>query len=816
MPLAWAGLGCSLGLFWGAAHPVSWLAVALLSIALAGAYVLARSASLRVGGVALLLAGALVGVLRGGDGLLDGAGGLAAHHGDGVTITGTVVGTPEAIGTRVRLTLDVESVRTPDRRTPSGVDWPVDARAVVWVGRDIAPLPGRAFPFLAHGDLVTVVGQLGAPEAIGVFDYPEHLAARGISDVLTLGRVAAVEARDGGGLMGTVHGWRRSLAGAVERHVPEPQAAVVNALTLGLRGGITPEVNEAFRTSGLSHLLAVSGLHVGVLLAMVLGVSARVIGRHRLVYLLPPLVLLWAYVLLAGAPPSAIRAGLMGSVLLLALGTGRAAVPVNALGLTVVLVLMLDPATLWDRAFQMSAAAMAGVLLMGLPLADRAFRLGRGRAMWAQLASTFLLAPLAVSLGAVAGSMPLVAFNFGQIPLLSIPATLIAMPLVAPLLVMGLLTGLVGLAVPPLATVVGLVPAGFGGLLVALAEATASVPRATVETSVSVGWVWGGYAALAIVAAVVYREWWLPNAREFGAVVWRGPQRRAATLAMICAFAVLAAWPWAALAFDEGDGLLHVYFLDVGQGDATLIVGPSGHSVLIDGGRDPRQTINSIDRLLPDGGVVIDVGVLTHPDADHANGVLELARRGRFGTLLVAHAIDDAGQRKLDAFRATGATVGAAVSGTVIDLGDGVVLDILYPPDPPVSGTGADVNNNSVAAMLSWREASVLFTGDLHVEGEGILLSLAGEVDADVLQVGHHGSATSSSAAFLDAVSPMAAVISVGEDNPFGHPAEEVVERLRGYMAPGALFNTAKSGTVELFTDGTLWFSTKAAAWDIE
>jgi competence protein ComEC len=761
MPLAWAGLGVSLGLFWGAAHPASWLAVALLSMALVGAYVLARSASLRVGGAALLLAGALMGVLRGRDGLLDVAGGLAAHHDDGVTITGTVVGTPEAIGTRVRLTLDVETLSTPDRRTPSGVDSPVDARVVVWVGRDLSAIEGRAFPFLAHGDLVTVVGKLGAPESIGVFDYPEHLVARGISDVLTQGRVIGVEARDGGGLMGTVHGWRRSLAGTVERHVPEPQAAVVNALTLGLRGGITPEVNEAFRTSGLSHLLAVSGLHVGVLLAMVLGVSARVIGRHRLVYLLPPLVLLWAYVLLAGAPPSAIRAGLMGSVLLLALGTGRAAVPVNALGLTVVLVLMLDPATLWDRAFQMSAAAMAGVLLIGLPLAKGAFRAGKGRAMWAQLASTFLLAPSAVSLGGVVGSMPLVAFNFGQIPLLSIPATLIAMPLVAPLLVTGLLTGLVGLAVPPLATVVGLVPAGFGGLLVALAEATAAVPRATVETSVSVGWVWGGYAALTLVAAVVYRAWWLPNAREVGASVWRGPQRRTATLAMVGAFAVLAAWPWAALAFDGGDGLLHVYFLDVGQGDATLIVGPSG-------------------------------------------------------TVLMAHAVDDAGQRKLDEFRATGVAVGAAVSGTVVDLGGGVVLDIQYPPDPPVSGTGADVNNNSVSAMLSWGEASVLFTGDLHVEGEGILLSLGGDVDADVLQVGHHGSATSSSAAFLDAVSPLAAVISAGEDNPFGHPAQEVVERLREYTALGALFNTAESGTVELFTDGTRWFSPKAAAWDIE
>lgn len=546
-------------------------------------------------------------------------------------------------------------------------------------------------------------------------------------------------------------------------------------------------------------------------------VSARAIGRHRSVYLLPPLVMLWVYVLLAGAPPSAVRAGLMGSALLLALATGRATAPVNALGLTVLLVLMLDPATLWDRSFQMSAAVMAGVLLVGLPLAALAYRWGKDRASLVRLTTTLLVAPFAVSLGAVVGSMPLVAFNFGQIPVLSIPATLLAMPLVAPLLVMGLLTGLLGivtqaLAVPVLATFVGLVPAGFGGLLVALAEATASVPGAIIETNVSVVWVWGGYAALAGTGATVCRAWWLPNAREVGALIWRGPQKRATTVATICAFAALAAWPWAALAFDRGDGLMHVYFLDVGQGDATLIVTPSGNSILIDGGRDPRQTISAVDEFLPDGSVVIDVGVLTHPDADHANGVLELARRGRFGTLLVAQAVDDAGQRKLDDLVATGVTIGAAVSGTLVDLEDGVVLHILYPPDPPVLGTGADVNNNSVAALLSWGTATALFTGDLHVTGEEVLMRLMGDLDADVLQVGHHGSATSSASSFLDAVTPYAAVISVGAENPFGHPAQGVVERLRGYTAAGALFTTAEVGTVELFTDGTRWFTPDLAA----
>lgn len=139
-------------------------------------------------------------------------------------------------------------------------------------------------------------------------------------------------------------------------------------------------------------------------------------------------------------------------------------------------------------------------------------------------------------------------------------------------------------------------------------------------------------------------------------------------------------------------------------------------------------------------------------------------------------------------------------------MGDGLVLEILYPPDPPVRGTGADVNNNSVVAMLRWGEVSVLFTGDLHAQGEEVLLSLGVEVDADVLQVGHHGSATSSSVAFLGAVTPAIAVVSAGEGNPFGHPSALVIERLKAYAAEGAVLNTAEIGMVELYSGGKGWF----------
>jgi competence protein ComEC len=288
------------------------------------------------------------------------------------------------------------------------------------------------FPDLSHDDTVVVTGRLDRPTSSGPFDYAEHLLARGIGSILSPASVIAITPSTGASAMARVHQTRARLADAIERHVPEPQAAVASALSLGVRGGITPETNAAFRDSGLTHLLAVSGLHVGVLLATVLGLAARLIGRHRVVYLLPPLAVLWLYILLTGAPPSAVRAVLMGTAYLLALATGRASVPINALGLTALLVLAIDPGTAWDRSFQLSAAAMAGVLFIGLPLAKRAYAVDPQRPVWLRAVGQFLLAPAAISLGAVIGSTPLVAFNFGQIPLLSIPATLLAMPLVPP------------------------------------------------------------------------------------------------------------------------------------------------------------------------------------------------------------------------------------------------------------------------------------------------------------------------------------------------------------------------------------------------
>ncbi|MCH7607339.1 MAG: DNA internalization-related competence protein ComEC/Rec2 [Chloroflexi bacterium] len=809
MPLAWLALGVVLGLFAGSVWEPPPLALLLLLVAMGGAWALARSAGVGVGLLLLVAAGVLIGVLRGGPGVLEPRefDALERFHGEVVELRGTLNGVAELVGTRVRFRLEAEAVRGKGTWRPSS------GAVRVWADAAIAPLDGRGYPFLAHGDLVMLRGVLDAPQPIGGFDYREHLAARGIGSELTRASVIAVEPADGGGVLGAVHAVRAKLADAIERHVPEPQAALTRALVLGMRGSVPPRVSQEFRDAGLAHLLAVSGMHVGVVLGLSLLASASVFGRRRGLYLIAPFVLLWVYVALAGAPPSAVRAGAMGSAYLLALAAGRLTAPLNALGLAALVLLAWDPAALWDRSFQLSFTAMLGVLVIGLPLWRRAqerlpsvrpaepgiralgVRLGRAVA-----------GGVLVSAGAVIGSLPLVALNFGQVPLLGILATLIALPVLPLLLVAGVVTALVSSLAPLLADATGLVVAAAGGLIVLDAAVVSRVPGSVVQAGfVTAGWAWASYAVMFAALAVLNRGRWAEAARGLAAALWRGPSRRVEAWAVVAALAVLAGTLWLGVA-SRPDGLLHVSFLDVGQGDATLLVTPGGAVVLIDGGADPRVTIPLLDAVLGPGRRRIDVAFLTHPHRDHMGSLLELARRGRIERLIVPPVVageDDAWRRELDALEVSVHEGGA---GMTVTFTDGVTVEVLNPPSPPLVGTASDLDNNGLVLRARIKDAAVLFTGDLYEDGERLLVDRGAELTAGVLKLGHHGSDRASGTALLRAVAPSIAVVSAGAENPLGHVSPRVLERLGAPVADGRTFLTSRHGTIELTTDGSTWW----------
>ena len=802
MPLAWLGLGYALGLFAQSDLGIPLWGAALAAVALGAGALRLRGAGLRGGMVIVLLFGGLLGLVRPLPDLVPDDG-LASLHGTEVTLRAEVTGVPEPTGRSLRLTIENAQALGPE-------GWrAVSGRAIVWAEPEPPSVEGRRYPFLHHGDEVVLRGFLDPPRNIGPFDYREHLAVRDIHTVMSGAEVVSITP-GAGGAAPALHRARSRLGDVLHRSVPEPVAPVAAAVLLGLRAGITPESYTDFRKAGLAHLLAVSGLHAGLVLGLSLLVSRALLGRRHGIYLIAPLMLLWGYILLAGAPPSAVRAGVMGSAFLLALAVGRMPTAVNALGLAALLLLLVEPLSLWDRSFQLSFTSMTGVLLLGLP--GSAWALERTSRLRDRLPDTMskafaaAVASLIVSIGAFLGSLPVVAFNFGEVPLLGAPATLAAMLVMPSFLIAAALTAAAGLALAPLGEALGLVTWLAGTALTQLAALFAAVPAARLTVQeMSAAWVWSAYALLACTIAVATRQRWAPAVSEAARAAWEGPLHPAERLAVLGIAGVLMATVWVAALTPDSD-LLRLHVLDVGQGDALLIVTPDNAIALVDGGPDPRQTANLVDALLRLEGLQMDVGVITHRHADHATGLLGLARQERFEQVLAPPPLpgeDVSWRTELDAL---GVKVREGVRGVTVALGEEVVLDVLNPPLPLHSGTSSDLNNNSIVLRLTYGEASALLMSDLFTEAEYGLIDAGIDVSADVLKVGHHGSATSTSSELLAAVMPAAAAVSVGTGNRFGHPSSTVMARLTGAVGPDQLFTTAEHGCVSLVSDGARWW----------
>ena len=274
-----------------------------------------------------------------------------------VTVQGRVVTDPEATRRQSKFVLAVEAI---DR---GGGLAPLESRVLVYADPPESLLSQRRDPYFRHGDELLLQGMLERPKRFGGFDYPSYLENQGISGILRSQEVSLVAEGPPGDWRGRLFDFRRKLSANIEKALPEPQSAVGRAMLLGYRGQIPPDLAEDFRKTGTSHLLAISGLHVGVMLFLSIGLAAGLMGRRRHFYLLLPLVFIWAYALISGFPVSVFRAAAMGSVLLVALALGRPRSTLPALALAAAVMVGLTPRVLEQVSFQLSFAAIAGISL---------------------------------------------------------------------------------------------------------------------------------------------------------------------------------------------------------------------------------------------------------------------------------------------------------------------------------------------------------------------------------------------------------------------------------------------------------------------
>lgn len=245
------------------------------------------------------------------------------------------------------------------------------------------------------------------------------------------------------------------------------------------------------------------------------------------------------------------------------------------------------------------------------------------------------------------------------------------------------------------------------------------------------------------------------------------------------------------------DGKLHLYLLDIGQGDSILLVTPAGRQVLIDGGPD-MSALEKISKYMPFFDRKIELLVLTHPDSDHITSFPDLMRRYKTEYLMFSGIIHEQGRYEdmLNEIKKQQIKLISPDPGTIISLGDGVKLDVIWPPAGIFGVKPENVNDTSVVLRLIYKDHSVLLTGDIEEKVENQILQSGVDLKSDILKVPHHGSRTSSSTGFLLAVDPDLAIISAGRDNEFGHPHRDVLERYRNFGIPVRL--TAGEGTLSL------------------
>ena len=781
---------------------------ALALFAIAAAFALALSASLRISLIPALAALALAaGTLRASWTDEPGAALVPYRAAGGIELAGTIADDPKESAGAATFTLRAESVR----REPETERTPVSGLVRVTAAPTSEIAQSRAPPLFRYGDRLLLSGQLQDPPELDDFDFPAYLERQGIRFVMSFPAVRLVSADGGSAFARALSDSRREMADALAKAVPEPQAAFGQAILLGIRDGLPDSLTEDFRRSGASHLLAISGLHVGVLMAMAVSAGAAILGRGRRLHLAAAFCAVWGYALLSGASPSAMRAAAMGTAYLIAMGVGRPRSLVPALALAAALMAMAQPRALSSVSFQLSFAAMMGIAVYRESLSDAILdRLNIGPEIGGARAEILRSAVGAagITIAATFATAPLVGFHFGQVSTMSLPSTLLALPAVPLALAAHGAAAVVGAVSETASVPFGWFAWAASSYIIEIAALLARVPAASVEVGApGAAFIWLYYGAFAAFVVRAYMGGGSRRRTPAGArlPVLRALREKSPAWQAVAAVAIAAALLWAAALgrIASGDAMT-VTFADVGQGDMTVITTPSGHRVVVDGGPDPDRAAQALGDALQFWERTIDLLILTHPHSDHIAGLNEILRRYRVSNILFREldfdSADYAVWRNLVAQE--GANVVSARAGTSFEFADGVRLEILSPPDALLSGTESDIDNASVVVRAVYGERSVLLTGDLFAEGERRLAESGQALSSDLLKVAHHGSATSSSRAILDAASPSAAVISAGADNPFGHPSPEVLERLKEYIPPNRIFVTAERGAVIFETDG--------------
>jgi competence protein ComEC len=638
-----------------------------------------------------------------------------------------------------------------------------------------------------YGDILRLRGELQTPPENEDFSYRDYLARQGIRSYMSSAEVTLLPGKGGNPLLGAMYSLRDSALEHVYRLFLDPEASLLAGILLGVDSGLPAQVEQAFNDTGTSHIIAISGFNIAIIAGVLAFLFGRALGPRR--GALAALTGIVFYTLFVGADPAVVRAALMGAVTLLAIQVGRRQQGLNTLAFVAALMALGNPFVLWDVGFQLSLFATLGLILYGTPFMETVEGfLGRHlAALDARRIASFLGDVVLLTLAAQLTTLPIVAYHFRQISLVSPLANAFILPVQPAVMVLGGLAVALSFAYFPLGQLLAWVAWPFTAYTIRVVELFDSLPHTVIYL--------GGFSLAFVVlyyAVLLAITFGHSRFGEWAAAI-RLRFRFVSVSGVIAALFVVSLLTWRIVAAAP-DGRLHIAFLDVGSADAVLLQTPSGRHVLIDGGPSAATASDALGRRLSPLDHSLDWLVLASTDENEVASLPRLVQRfSPRNVLLGAQAQASFSSGSLMQWLVDEQIpVTDAQQGEALNLGDGARLSVV------------DLSPRGATLLLEWDMFRMLLPIGANLDTLARIQNgdLAGQVD--VLLLAQSGYAPLTPPGLLPTLNPRLVVISVAPADKDGLPSPETLDAVQGY----SVLRTDVNGWVEVVTDGQrMWVS---------
>lgn len=621
---------------------------------------------------------------------------------------------------------------------------------------------------LEYGDLVEIKGEYSAPEVARNykgFDYSQYLKTLNIYGTIKVEEAKIINKNQLSPILISINNIKEKMIDNANRNMPKRTANLLLGILIGERDNIQEDIIESFRTANLSHILAVSGAHTSYIILGITYLISKSKTPKRIGYIITIIILL-IFIMITGASYSVVRACIMAIVVIGAKICYRKENFFTSICISLIIILIQNPFAINDIGLKLSFMGTAGIVIFNKSITNFFIKLKIKQKIAEALSVTFS-AQLMI--------MPITILNFNTISLTFFISNILASPLLGIIIIFGFISIFISSILNPISKILFLILHIFLELLILVSKVTEKIPGSSILVKTP-----------NILFAIVY--YILILFFNYFFVIKQNPTRRFhkkiikiitikniknTVKVIVVVFLIMLLLTRIVRIINP---TLKIYFIDVGQGDSTLIVTPKNKKILIDGGEGKTNVLFQylLDRRINK----IDYIIISHFDSDHCNGLIEIIEKMRVENIVMSKQSKESEEYKkiLEIIKQKNIKVSSVKAEDKMIIEKNLYIKILNPAE---KFEFQDLNNNAIVAKLVYKNFSMLFTGDIEKAEESLAKKYKNELKSTILKVAHHGSKTSTSEEFLKYVEPQIALIGVGKNNKFGHPNQITIERLK-------------------------------------